>query len=115
MRWGLAGVLLACLACGSGRRGLPHRPVPDDAPTVMVMVAARDLYPAVTIEPEDLFAIEIPAAYLPDGVFLAPEHVVGRRPRQRILVNEFVRGGHLADPESGRGLADILPSRVDLY
>lgn len=80
---------------------------PED--TVMVIVAARDLYQGVTITEEDLYAVQIPPKYLPEGVFLSPEHVVGRIPRERILANEFVRADRLADPESGVGLNAIIP------
>ncbi|MCA9570821.1 MAG: Flp pilus assembly protein CpaB [Myxococcales bacterium] len=80
---------------------------PED--TVMVIVAARDLYPGVTIEEEDLVAVEIPPRFLPGGVFLSPEHVVGQRPRERVLANEFIRASRLANPESGEGLNAIIP------
>lgn len=80
---------------------------PED--TVMVIVAARDLYQGVTITEEDLYAVQIPPKFLPEGVFLSPEHVVGRIPRERILANEFVRADRLADPESGVGLNAIIP------
>ncbi len=80
---------------------------PED--TVMVIVAARDLYQGVTITEEDLYAVQIPPRYLPEGVFLSPEHVVGRIPRERILANEFVRADRLADPESGIGLNAVIP------
>lgn len=80
---------------------------PED--TVMVIVAARDLYQGVTISEEDLYAVEIPPRFLPENVFLSPEHVVGRIPRERILANEFIRADRLADPESGIGLNAVIP------
>ena len=80
---------------------------PEDK--VMVIVAARDLYQGVTITEEDLYAVEIPPRFLPENVFLSPEHVVGRIPRERILANEFVRSDRLADPESGIGLNAVIP------
>ena len=83
---------------------------PED--TVMVMVAARDLYPGVTIHQDDLVALEIPPRFLPGGVYLTPEHVVGQRPRERILTNEFIRAGRLANPESGEGLNAIIPRQM---
>lgn len=76
---------------------------------VMVVVATRDLYQGVTITEQDLFLVQIPPAYLAEGVFLSPEHVVGRIPRERILANEFIRSERLADPESGIGLNAIIP------
>ncbi len=80
---------------------------PED--TVMVIVASKELYPGVTVAEEDLYAVEIPPRYLPDGVFLSPDHVVGRIPRERVLANEFVRSDRLADPESGVGLNAVIP------
>ena len=80
---------------------------PED--TVMVIVAARDLYQGVSVTEEDLYAVEIPPRYLPEGVFLSPDHGVGRIPRERILANEFVRANRLADPESGIGLNAVIP------
>ena len=74
----------------------------------MVIVASRDLYQGVSITEEDLYAVQILPRYLPEGVFLSPEHVVGPIPRLRILANEFVRAEALADPETGR-LSDVLP------
>lgn len=80
---------------------------PED--TVMAIVAARDLYPGVAIAEDDLYAIEIAPRYLPDGSFLSPDHVIGRVPRERVLANELVRAGRLADPEAGVGLNAVIP------
>jgi pilus assembly protein CpaB len=80
---------------------------PEDK--VMVIVASRVLYQGVTITEEDLYAVEIPPRFLTDGVFLSPEHVVGRVPRERILSNEFIRAERLSDPESGIGLNAVIP------
>ena len=81
---------------------------PEDM--VMVIVAARDLYQGVTITEDDLFAIQIEPRHLPpDGVYLSPEYVIGRIPRERILANELVRSDRLADVESGVGLNAVIP------
>ncbi len=80
---------------------------PED--TVMVIVAAREMYPGVSITEDDLYAVEIAPRYLPEGVFLSPEHVVGRIPRERVLANEFIRSDRLADPEDGIGLNAVIP------
>jgi pilus assembly protein CpaB len=77
--------------------------------TVLVIVAARDLYQGIPITEEDLYAVAIPPRFLPEDVFLSPEHVVGRVPRERILANEMVRGDRLANPESGTGLHVVIP------
>ena len=80
---------------------------PEDG--VYVVVAARDLYQGVEVTEQDLYAVEYPASELPDRVFLTPEHVVGRVPRDSILANELVRAERLAQPDQGLGLHAILP------
>jgi pilus assembly protein CpaB len=92
---------------GSYQKQIDSARRPEDR--VTVIVAARDLYQGVTITEEDLYLVEIPPKYLPEGIFLSPEYVVGRIPRERILANEFVRGDRLADPESGVGLNAVIP------
>ncbi|MBA2321825.1 MAG: Flp pilus assembly protein CpaB [Deltaproteobacteria bacterium] len=99
-------VVLFQLITGYQRR-IEEAKRPEDQ--VMVIVANKELYPGVTVAEEDLYAVEIPPRYLPDGVFLSPDHVVGRIPRERILANEFIRADRLADPESGVGLNAVIP------
>ena len=60
------------------------------APTVTVMVASRDLYQGVVITESDLYALQMPAHLVQDSAYRSPEHIVGRVPRERVLVN-----GHL--------------------
>lgn len=79
---------------------------PPEWNTVMVIVAARDLYAGVTITEEDLYAVEIPPRYLPEGVFLSPDHVLGQIPHTRILANEFIRAGRVTLPPE-RAAAEI--------
>ena len=83
---------------------------PED--TVMAIVAARELYPGIPISEDDLIAIELPPRLLPEGVFLTPEHVVGQRPKERILANELVRSDRLANPGNGDGLNTIIPRQM---
>ncbi len=92
---------------GSYQKQIDTARRPEDR--VTVIVAARDLYQGVTITEEDLYLVEIPPKFLPESVFLSPEYVVGRIPRERILANEFVRSERLADPESGVGLNAVIP------
>jgi len=88
-------------------RQLQEAERPEDK--VMVIVSSRVLYQGVTITEDDLYAVEIPPRFLTDGVFLSPEHVVGRLPRERILANEFIRAERLSDPESSIGLNAVIP------
>lgn len=76
---------------------------------VYVAVAARDLYPGLPISDQDLYAVQMLPEYLPDGVFLDPEYVVGRIPRERVLANELVRNERLADSSADQGLNVMVP------
>ncbi len=104
---GVLSIVVLYKLIGSYQVQIAEAKKPED--TVMVIVAARDLYQGVTITEEDLYAVEIPPRFLPENVFLSPEHVVGRIPRERILANEFIRADRLADPESGIGLNAVIP------
>lgn len=77
--------------------------------TVAVVVAKRHLLPGVPITAEDLYLLHMQPRKLPEGVFLDPEHVIGRIPRERLLHNELVRAERLSDPESGEGLNAVIP------
>jgi len=81
-------------------------PLPED--TVMVIVAARNLQAGIQIKETDLYAVEIPPRFVPEGVFLSPDHVVGRFPRERVLANEYIRSERLAN-NGGDALADKVP------
>jgi Flp pilus assembly protein CpaB len=100
------GALLV-LACGllSGA----SVPVGRAHDRVYALVAARDLNPGVTITADDLVAVAIDADLLPNGVMIAPEQVIGRRPHERVLANEFVRAERIADVDAGTGINGTLP------
>lgn len=85
--------------------------VKETAPTetVQVMVAAGNLFPGRTIVATDLKPFTVPPDYVPDAVLRQAEHSVGRVPRERILLNEFIREERLADPAAGLGLNAIIP------
>lgn len=74
-----------------------------------VMVAAKDMWQGKTIEESDLTMTELPPEYIPEEVLKTPEQAVGRVPRERILVHEFIRNERLADPAAGVGLNAIIP------
>ena len=78
------------------------------ADEVMVVVAARDLHVGIAIAEGDLYAVQN-RGDLPSGVFVAPDDVVGRVPRERILANEPVRGERLAELSAGVGLNALVP------
>ena len=77
--------------------------------TIQVIVAAKDLAQGRTILAEDLAPIELPPDYIPNAVLREAAQALGRVPRERILVQEFIRNERLADPEAGVGLNAIIP------
>lgn len=89
---------------------------------VVVVLAARTLYPGVPIAEEDLFLMELPTHMLPTvtdpetsevkfaSVMFNPEQVIGQFPREKILANEYIRQERLADPGSGIGLNALIPT-----
>lgn len=101
--WAAVALVMALTGAVSGRVGwaatagfdaaLRESAYPED--TVMVIVAAHELEPGSVIEAEDLYAVQIPPRFLPPGVFLSPEHVVGRTPASPIYANELVRAERL--------------------
>lgn len=103
---GAASWMLASLVAGYEERIEAAKRPPVK---VYVAAAARDLYPGLPIAEGDLYAIQMRPEYLPDGVFLDPEYVVGRIPRERVLANELVRGERLSDPSSNQGLNVVVP------
>ena len=78
-------------------------------PLIEVVRAKRDLNQGMSITEEDIDLVELPPAYVPDSVFRSMDEVLGRVPRERILVNEFVRSERLANLEAGAGLEAIIP------
>lgn len=104
---GSGAVLVLFQLISSYQERIDEARKPEDV--VMVIVAARDLSQGVVITEEDLYYMPLPPRYLPEGVFLSVDHVVGRLPRERILENEFIRADRLADPENGIGLNAVIP------
>ena len=90
-----AGLGVACLGgVGHVWQGVmeqTYREEVSQVDAVMVIVAARELPPGTRIGVGDLYAVQIAPSYLPEGVYLSPEHVVGRRTTSRVLANEMVR------------------------
>ncbi|NCG17649.1 MAG: Flp pilus assembly protein CpaB [Rhodobacterales bacterium] len=77
--------------------------------TAQVMVAAKSLPQGRTITDEDLILKELPPDYVPNAVLREKTEAIGRVPRERILLDEFIREERLADPEAGIGLNAIIP------
>jgi pilus assembly protein CpaB len=81
----------------------------DPGDRIEVVVAAKVLYQGHTLTEEDLKMVLIPPDFLPEKVFTDPADLVGRVPKDRILVDEFIRGERLADIDAGVGLNAIVP------
>lgn len=95
-------------------RSAPDEPVaePQAEPTVLALVAARDLYPGVTIEDGDLYAVELPESALPPEAMVDVSEVMGKVPWQRILANEFVLPQRLQPPRPTLPVAVLAGHRV---
>ena len=76
---------------------------------IPVIVAAADLPQGSTITWDNLYYIQMPAAFIPEAAIRNGEDVVGRVPRERILANEFLREERLAHRDAGMGLNAIIP------
>jgi pilus assembly protein CpaB len=103
---------------------------PEQAPSAVVMAAARDLPGGAALEPGDLRAVELPVEVVPDGVLRSAEEATGRvlagRVRSgepltdaRLLGSSLVpAGGSVAVPvrvaEPALGLLVGVGDRVDV-
>jgi pilus assembly protein CpaB len=74
-----------------------------------LVVAAKPLPVGVTIKPEDVKVIKVPAAHFPNGGVSRVEEVLDRPVVSNILMDEPVHVGRLAQRGSGVGLAPIIP------
>lgn len=84
--------------------------------TVEVIVAIRELYMGLPITPDDVVVRDMLPEMVPpevrDVTYAKLEDILGRTPRERILMNEVIRKERLADPNAGIGLnAIITPGR----
>jgi len=77
--------------------------------TVVAIRAAKELYPGAVIQESDIVGVEIAKKYVPEEALTTPEAIVHRTPRERILANEFILPGRLADADAGVGLNALIP------
>lgn len=75
-----------------------------EAPTVGVVVAARNLEPGQQLTQQDVRLIDWPASALPDGFAAAADEVVGRGVISPLRVNEPILFSKIAAPDGGVGL-----------
>lgn len=76
----------------------------SEAPTVPVIVAARDLAFGHILQQQDVRAVEWPAAATPQGFAREPSEVIGRGLISELRMNEPVLASKIANPESGGGI-----------
>ncbi len=81
--------------------------------TIEVVVAARDLYMGLPIGETDVEVRQVAPIMVPStGTFQTLEQVLGRTPRERILVSEPIREDRLASADAGVGLnAIVMPGK----
>jgi len=81
----------------------------EAATTEDVVVAAKPLPVGVSIKPDDIKVVKVPAGSFPKGAFRKPEEVLDRPVVSNVLLDEPILDGRLADRGSGMGLAPIIP------
>ena len=74
----------------------------DAAPTVPMLVAARDLPPGVTLRAEDVTVYRLPASLRPPAALTAPAQVAGRVLAGATTAGEPLTRARLLGPENSR-------------
>jgi len=82
---------------------------PDSDSMVDVVVAAKPLAVGVSVKPDDVKVMKIPAAGFPKGAFGKVEEVIDRPVVSNILLDEPILAGRLAARGAGMGLAPVIP------
>ena len=105
------------LAAGLGTavmisRYLDKRPGTAALPTRKIVVAAVDLSLAAKVGLEDVKLIDWPVEHMPVGAFGEPKEVIGRVLTSRVLAQQPVLAGMLADKNAGSGLAALIPANM---
>lgn len=108
----VSGLLAAYLAFRFLRQPAANVAQAAEAPTIGVVVAARDMEPGHQLAAQDVRLIDWPATALPEGFANATAEVVGRGLLAPVRVNEPLLSTKLAGPNGGVGLqATIEPGR----
>lgn len=82
---------------------------PESDSMVDVVVAAKPLSVGVSVKPDDIKVMKIPAAGFPKGAFGKVEEVIDRPVVSNILLDEPILDGRLAARGAGMGLAPVIP------
>jgi len=83
--------------------------------TVPVVVAARDISRGAVVSADQLTTQDWPANLVPPNASSNVEAVADRTAMVPIMAGEPVLGGKVADSDSGRGLAALIPSGRRAY
>jgi pilus assembly protein CpaB len=81
----------------------------DKQALVNVVVASEPLAVGTILRKDDVKVVKIPKGHFPTGGFQKPEQVLGRPVTSKILANEPVVEGRLAERGSGFGLSPMIP------
>ncbi len=100
----VSGIFYQVVAGASKSSRAPKQDLRD------LVVAARALGTGVSIKPDDIKLVRVPADQFPKGGFSSTEEVLGRPVVSSVLADEPVREGRLAARGSGMGLAPIIPA-----
>lgn len=106
----LVAALLALVTASvvSGAIGRAESMAARYGPLTPVVVAARPVERGAALAGADLTVREVPAGFLPEGVFRTVDEVRGRAPVVPLLAGEPVLRGRLA-PDGLSGVAALLP------
>ena len=101
----VSGLLAAYLAFRFLRQDtVPGAVQAAEAPTVQVVVAARDMNFGELVTDQDIRVIDWPASSLPEGFASSPADVVGRGLITPIRLNEPFLSSKIASSEAGHGI-----------
>jgi len=103
----LLGTGAAMMAYGWIQQQSPEASA-DDATTVRVYVAAREIPYGKTLESMHLKTIDWPADNVPKGAILATEELVGKIVNQEILPDELMMSARVTDKLQGSRLSSIV-------
>lgn len=76
---------------------------------VDVVVAAKPLSVGISVKPDDVKVVKVPAGGFPKGAFGKVEEVIDRPVVSNILLEEPILDGRLAARGAGMGLAPVIP------
>ncbi|MEP7363515.1 MAG: Flp pilus assembly protein CpaB [Acidobacteriota bacterium] len=92
----------------SARAGGSSKKSDQDA-LVDVVVAAKPLSVGISVKPDDIKVVKVPAGGFPKGAFGKVEEVIDRPVVSNILLDEPILDGRLAARGAGLGLAPVIP------